>query len=64
MTANNSVPMPPAGMSGTACVQVVPGGLPSGHDQPGVLSAASKVTTSGTVSVTTTPVAGPLPTLR
>lgn len=62
-TAKSSVPIPFGGTSGTACRHVVPAGLPVAHDHPALLAAAAKRVATGTVSVTITPVAGPLPTL-
>ena len=63
MTAKSRVRVTLGGMSATACVQIVPAGLPSGHDQPGALAAALNVVEPGTVSVMTTPVAGLPPVL-
>ncbi len=63
ITAKKSEPWPPGARSATACVHGVPGGLPSAHDQPGVLAARLKWVEPGTVSVTTTPVARPEPML-
>lgn len=63
MTANSRVPIVFAGTVPTKKLQLVPAGLPSGQDHPGVLRAAWKVVWSGTVSSTTTFVAGAPPEL-
>ena len=63
VTAKRSVPSALAGRSGTSRVQVVPGGLRLAHDQEGLLLPALNRVWSGTVSVMTTAVAGPDPTL-
>ena len=62
-TAKKRVPWAPGGRSGTASVQIVPGGLPLAQDHPAELLAALKTVCSGTVSVSVRPVAVPLPTL-
>lgn len=62
-TANWRVRVSSGARSGTAHAQMVPGGLPSAHDQQGLLAAALNVVALGTVSVITRPVAVLPPTL-